>query len=121
MVSARLEALLAFCSFRWFLNEVICHRVAWQKLMAPHRELLSEARSAWEKATERLAALSQRSAVQEAEASRLRSQIEGQQQILPSLEAEKKLAVSSRSFKEAGRLTEEIRRLGVGEGSERVF
>ena len=86
---------------RWFLAEVILHRVCWQKLMEPHRELLGEARRAWECATERLAALSQRSAVQEAEAAKLRSQIDGHQQILPSLEAEKKLAVSSRSFKEA--------------------
>lgn len=99
---------------RWFLAEVIQHRVVWQKLMEPHRDSLSEARSKWEETTQKCLELSATSASQEAEAAKLRSQIDGHVQMLPNLEAEKKLAVASRSFKEAGRLTEEIRRRQEG-------
>eukprot|EP00434_Breviolum_minutum_P023678 symbB.v1.2.020888.t1/scaffold1778.1/size101634/8 len=99
---------------RWFLAEVIQRRVVWQKLMEPHRDSLSEARSKWEETTQKCIELSATSASQEAEAAKLRSQIDAHVQMLPSLEAEKKLAVASRSFKEAGRLTEEIRRRQEG-------
>lgn len=95
---------------RWFLAEVIQRRVVWQKLMEPHRHSLSQARSKWESATQKCVELSSASAGQEAEAAKLRSQIDIHVEMLPKLEAEKKLAVTSRSFKEAGRLTEEIRR-----------
>ncbi|CAJ1327572.1 unnamed protein product [Effrenium voratum] len=99
---------------RWFQSEVIQRRVVWQRLMEPHRDSLNEARKGWEQATQKCGELSARSASQEAEAAKLRSQIDASVQALPSLEAEKKLAVASRSFKEAGRLTEEIRRREEG-------
>lgn len=99
---------------RSFLSEIIQRRVVWQRLMEPHRESLREARQRWEEATQKCMELSTNSAGQEAAAAKLRSQVDATVEILPSLEAEKKLAVASRSFKEAGRLTEEIRRREEG-------
>ncbi|CAE7570318.1 unnamed protein product [Symbiodinium sp. CCMP2456] len=99
---------------RSFLSEIIQRRVVWQRLMEPHRESLREARQSWEEATQKCMELSTNSAGQEAAAAKLRSQVDATVEILPSLEAEKKLAVASRSFKEAGRLTEEIRRREEG-------
>lgn len=99
---------------RSFLSGIIQRRVVWQRLMEPHRESLREARQSWEEATQKCMELSTNSAGQEAAAAKLRSQVDATVEILPSLEAEKKLAVASRSFKEAGRLTEEIRRREEG-------
>ncbi|CAE7241350.1 AL1 [Symbiodinium pilosum] len=99
---------------RCFLSGIIQRRVVWQRLMEPHRESLHEARQKWEETTQRCMELSTSSASQEAAAAKLRSQIDATVEVLPSLEAEKKLAVASRSFKEAGRLTEEIRRREEG-------
>eukprot|EP00439_Symbiodinium_sp_Y106_P011869 s2151_g1.t2 len=86
---------------RSFLSEIIQRRVVWQRLMEPHRESLREARQRWEEATQKCMELSTNSAGQEAAAAKLRSQVDATVEILPSLEAEKKLAVASRSFKEA--------------------
>jgi hypothetical protein len=72
--------------------------------------MLSQARQKWEQATREAAQLAESSAAQETEAAKLRSQIDAVGLQLPSLEAEKKRAVASRSFKEAGRLSEEIKR-----------
>jgi len=99
---------------RWFLSTIIQRRVVWQRLMEPYRDSLNEARQKWEQSTQKCAELSTSSMSQEAEAAKLRSQIDATAQALPGLEAEKKLAVASRSFKEAGRLTEEIRRREEG-------
>jgi len=85
-------------------------RTAWQTLLEPHREMLSKARQKWEQATRENARVAESSAAQETEAAKLRSQIDAVGLQLPALEAEKKRAVASRSFKEAGRLTEEIKK-----------
>lgn len=95
---------------RRFLSRTARARLLWQRLLEPHRASLAEVRERWERATREVAELSARSAAQEAEAAKLRCQIDAIGQALPALEAEKKLAVASRSFKEAGRLTEDIRR-----------
>eukprot|EP00931_Biecheleriopsis_adriatica_P086285 TRINITY_DN60995_c0_g1_i1.p1 TRINITY_DN60995_c0_g1~~TRINITY_DN60995_c0_g1_i1.p1 ORF type:complete len:1117 (+),score=359.09 TRINITY_DN60995_c0_g1_i1:45-3395(+) len=95
---------------RRFVAQNVQLRVVWQKLMEPCQDALNQARQAWESITHKCVELSASSASQEAEAAKLRSQIDAAVQALPGLEAEKKLAVASRSFKEAGRLTEEIRR-----------
>mmetsp|Transcript_20363 Transcript_20363/g.36407 ORF Transcript_20363/g.36407 Transcript_20363/m.36407 type:complete len:1107 (-) Transcript_20363:84-3404(-) len=95
---------------RRFIDRNIQVRVVWQQLLEPHQDALNQARQSWETVTQKCVELSAGSANQEAEAAKLRSQIDASVQALPGLEAEKKLAVASRSFKEAGRLTEEIRR-----------
>jgi len=84
-------------------------RTTWQTLLEPHREMLSQARQKWEQATREAAQLADSSAAQETEAAKVRSQIDAVGLQLPSLEAEKKRAVASKSFKEAGRLTKEIK------------
>lgn len=85
-------------------------RAMWQEALAPILEKVNQARISWERAASESSALSTSLAEREAEAAKLRSQIDALQTQLPSLEASKKLAVSSRSFKEAGRIAEEIRR-----------
>eukprot|EP00930_Biecheleria_cincta_P027263 TRINITY_DN19148_c0_g1_i1.p1 TRINITY_DN19148_c0_g1~~TRINITY_DN19148_c0_g1_i1.p1 ORF type:complete len:1219 (+),score=325.67 TRINITY_DN19148_c0_g1_i1:54-3659(+) len=85
-------------------------RQIWQRLLQPHQDSLNQARHQLEIVSRECVELSSSSENQEAEAAKLRRQVDAAVQALPGLEAEKKLAVASRSFKEAGRLTEEIRR-----------
>jgi len=85
-------------------------RQIWQRLLQPHQDSLNQARHQLEIVSRECVELSSSSENEEAEAAKLRRQVDSAIQALPGLEAEKKLAVASRSFKEAGRLTEEIRR-----------
>jgi len=85
-------------------------RSLWQRMQEPGQKLLGESRSRWEQATAECNRIAGSLEEDEAEAAKLRGQIDTIQQQIPSLEAEKKLAVSSRSFKEAGRISEEIKK-----------
>lgn len=95
---------------RRFSASCVQMRVVWAKLLEPTQEIVEEARGNWDKATRARQQLAEKAASQEEEAARLRSQLDAAVQVLPSLEAAKKTAVAARSFKEAGRLTEEIKR-----------
>jgi len=85
-------------------------RTRWQTMLEPHQEMLNVARSRWETTSSASSASAEALAGREAEAAKLRSQIDTIKLQMPALEAEKKLAVSSRSFKEAGRISEDIRK-----------
>lgn len=95
---------------RRFMLRSVRMRTVWQRLMEPHQDALNQARQRWEGASREFQDLSTTSEGREAEAAKLRSQIDAVRLQLPSLEAEKKKAVASRSFKEAGRITEDIKR-----------
>jgi hypothetical protein len=85
-------------------------RVRWQKLLEPLQEMVNQARIQWESVTGDCLTLASSLAAKEADTSKLRSQLDAIRIQMPTLEAEKKVAVASRSFKEAGRLAEEIRK-----------
>ncbi|CAE8588465.1 unnamed protein product, partial [Polarella glacialis] len=85
---------------RRFIIRNVDMRSVWQKLLEPHQDALNQARVSWEASTRQCTELSSRSSGQEEGAARLRSQIDSAAQALPGLEAEKKQAVASRSFKE---------------------
>lgn len=95
---------------RHFMARIVQLRLIWERLLQPHQDSLNQARHQLEIVSRECIELSSSSENQEAKAAKLRRQVDAAIQALPGLEAEKKLAVSSRSFKEAGRLTEEIRR-----------
>lgn len=99
-----------------FLVHVVEVRARWQQLLEPHQEKLNEARKHWEDSTKESAKLADSAAALETEAGKQRAQIDAIMVQLPQLEAEKKAAVSSRSFKEAGRLAEEIKRRDESRG-----
>merc|ERR1712100_551541 len=68
-------------------------RTRWQMLLEPHQEKLNEARLAWETAGSDCLALASSLASREAEGSKLRSQLDTIRIQMPTLEAEKKVAV----------------------------
>ena len=94
---------------RGVVAEQVKVRTKWCQLLQPHREMLNQAMSSLEKASGGSLRLAESLEAQEAQRDRHRSEIEAIKLEMPSLEAQKKLAVSSRSFKEAGRISEQMR------------
>merc|ERR1712151_271978 len=85
-------------------------RESWQKMLEPNQQLREEARHLWETATGESAVVARNLAEREAEGAKLHAQLDAICGVLPKLEVDKNLAKKSRSFKEAGRIAEEIKR-----------
>eukprot|EP00746_Dinoflagellata_sp_MGD_P003095 gnl/MRDRNA2_/MRDRNA2_106031_c0_seq1.p1 gnl/MRDRNA2_/MRDRNA2_106031_c0~~gnl/MRDRNA2_/MRDRNA2_106031_c0_seq1.p1 ORF type:complete len:1245 (+),score=325.33 gnl/MRDRNA2_/MRDRNA2_106031_c0_seq1:196-3735(+) len=93
---------------RRFASQYFKARQAWQDLLEPLQRSLGEAYQQMEKSACKSREAMTAVASKEAQCHELRSQIASTQAQLLVLEGDKKLAVASRSFKEAGRLTQEI-------------
>ena len=104
--SSKLERLQRV---RGVVAEQVKVRTKWCQLLQPHREMLNQAIGSLEKASGGSLRLAESLEAQEAQPDRHRSEIEAIKLEMPSLEVQKKLAVSSRGFKEAGRISEQMR------------
>ena len=110
--SSKLERLQRV---RGVVAEQVKVRTKWCRLLQPHHEMLNQVMSSLERASGGSLRLAESLDVQEAQRDRHRSDIEAIKLEMPSLEVQKKLVVSSRSFKEAGCISDQMRAREEGE------
>ena len=108
-VAAMQQELERLQRVRGVVAEQVAVRTKWCQLLQPHREVLNQAMSSLERASGECSRLTESLEAKEVQRDRHRSEIESIKLEMSSLEAQKKLAVSSRSFKEAGRVSEQMR------------
>ncbi|RYE84161.1 MAG: hypothetical protein EOO65_02740, partial [Methanosarcinales archaeon] len=95
-------------------------RLAWKKTAEEAGAKALALQQAYDAAVARLREVQGKRAVLEAEAATQRAEMEGVDAKVPALNEEKKAAVAERKFKEASRLTAELKRLSeMREGAER--
>ncbi|CEM10726.1 unnamed protein product [Vitrella brassicaformis CCMP3155] len=102
---------LSMCKRASHLSTHLQHRRRWLSQGAKHQMELAAVRSKVEQSTAEAQKLAAALSKQEALSTNLRSQLSTITARLPILDAEKKVAVSQRAFKEAGRITNEIKSL----------